>query len=74
MITLAPERQFGEAATRRFVEAGVKVAFGHSNADEVVTAQQIGWGATIATHLFSAMRSIHHREPGPSRCCWSTSA
>ena len=65
MITLAPERQFGEEATRRFVEAGVKVAFGHSDADEVTCAQQIEWGATIATHLFSAMRSIHHREPGP---------
>ncbi|RRD48374.1 N-acetylglucosamine-6-phosphate deacetylase [Arachnia propionica] len=65
MITLAVERRHGEAATRRFTEAGVKVAFGHSDADDATTAASIGWGACIATHLFSAMRSIHHREPGP---------
>ncbi len=65
MITLAVERAHGEDATRRFTEAGVHVAFGHSDADDRVTAQSIEWGADIATHLFSAMRPIHHREPGP---------
>ena len=65
MVTLAVERDGGEDATRRFTRAGVKVAFGHSDADEHVAAASIGWGACIATHLFSAMRSIHHREPGP---------
>ncbi|MDO5067179.1 MAG: N-acetylglucosamine-6-phosphate deacetylase [Propionibacteriaceae bacterium] len=65
MITLAVERDHGEAATRRFTEVGVKVAFGHSDADEELTARSIDWGACVATHLFSAMRSIHHREPGP---------
>lgn len=65
MITLAVERAHAEAATRRFVEAGVAVAFGHSDADDVQTAESIDWGATVATHLFSAMRSIHHRDPGP---------
>lgn len=66
MITMAPERDHAEAAIKRFVEAGVAVAFGHSDADEVVTAESIDWGATIATHLFSAMRPIHHREAGPA--------
>ena len=65
MITLAVERQHGEAATRRFTEAGVKVAFGHSNADDVVTRASLDWGVCIVTHLFSAMNSIHHRKPGP---------
>lgn len=65
MITLAVERAHAEAATRRFVEAGVAVAFGHSDADDIATAESIEWGATVATHLFSAMRPIHHREPGP---------
>lgn len=65
MVTLAPERDHSEWAIRRFVEAGVHVAFGHSDADDVLTAASIGWGADIATHLFSAMRSIHHRAPGP---------
>lgn len=65
MITMAVERDHSEEATRRFIEAGVHVAFGHSDADDVTTALSIEWGADIATHLFSAMRSIHHREPGP---------
>ena len=65
MITMAPERDHAQAAIARFVEAGVAVAFGHSDADEVVTTESIDWGASVATHLFSAMRSIHHREAGP---------
>ena len=65
MITMAVEREHGEAATRRFVEAGVHVAFGHSDADDVATALSIDWGADVVTHLFNAMRPIHHREPGP---------
>ena len=65
MITLAVERNGGEAATRRFTRAGVAVAFGHSDADEHVAVASIGWGVCVVTHLFSAMRSIHHREPGP---------
>lgn len=65
MITMATERDHSEEAVRRFVEAGVHVAFGHSDANDVQTAEAVEWGADIATHLFSAMRSIHHREPGP---------
>lgn len=65
MVTLAVERDHAEQATRRFVEAGVAVAFGHSDADECGVAESLEWGATVATHLFNAMRSIHHREPGP---------
>ena len=65
MITIATEREHGEGATRAFVDAGVAVAFGHSDADDVQTAEAIEWGASVATHLFNAMRSIHHREPGP---------
>lgn len=65
MITMATEREHGEWATRRFTEAGVHVAFGHSDADDVQTAEAIDWGADVVTHLFNAMRSIHHREPGP---------
>lgn len=65
MITMATERPHSEAAVRRFVEAGVHVAFGHSNADEAQTRQALDWGADIVTHLFNAMNPIHHREAGP---------
>ncbi len=43
----------------------MKVAFGHSNADDAVTSDSLDWGVCIVTHLFSAMNSIHHRKPGP---------
>ncbi len=59
MITLAVEREHSEAATKRFIEAGVKVAFGHSNADAAVTSDSLDWGVCIVTHLFSAMNPIH---------------
>lgn len=65
MITMAVEREHGESATRRFVEAGVRVAFGHSDADAETTMASLDWGADVVTHLFNAMRGIHHRVPGP---------
>lgn len=65
MITMATERAHSEEAVRSFTEAGVKVAFGHSNADEDQTRQALDWGADIVTHLFNAMNPIHHREAGP---------
>ncbi|HMR49915.1 MAG TPA: N-acetylglucosamine-6-phosphate deacetylase [Arachnia sp.] len=65
MITLAVERPHAEAATRRFVEAGVKVAFGHSDAGYETAAASLDWGADVVTHLFNAMHGIHHRVPGP---------
>lgn len=65
MVTLAPELQNGIDATYQFVDGGVVVAFGHSDADGEQTAKAIDAGATVATHLFNAMRPIHHRAPGP---------
>jgi N-acetylglucosamine-6-phosphate deacetylase len=65
MVTVAPELPGGMAAIERLVEAGVVVAFGHSDADEAVVGDAIAAGARVATHLFNAMRPIHHREPGP---------
>ncbi len=65
MVTLAPERPGGIDAVKRFVDAGVVVAVGHTDAsyDQVRTA--VDAGATVGTHLFNAMRPVHHREPGP---------
>ncbi|PIE21364.1 MAG: N-acetylglucosamine-6-phosphate deacetylase [Arachnia propionica] len=64
MITMAVERDHMEAAIRRFTEAGVRVAFGHSDATADIARASFDWGACISTHLFNAMRPIHHREPG----------
>ena len=65
MVTLAPERDGALAAVRRIVEAGAVAAVGHTDATYVQTRAAIESGATVATHLFNAMRPINHREPGP---------
>ncbi len=65
MITLAPERPGSTAAIKRMVDAGIVVATGHTDATYEQTRQAISAGATVGTHLFNAMRPLHHREPGP---------
>jgi N-acetylglucosamine-6-phosphate deacetylase len=65
MVTLAPERTGALDAIRRVVDAGAVAAVGHTEATYSETRQAIDAGATVATHLFNAMRPIHHREPGP---------
>jgi len=65
MVTLAPERDGALAAIRRITDAGSVVAVGHTEATYEQTRAAVDAGATVATHLFNAMRPIHHREPGP---------
>ena len=65
MVTLAPERTGGLAAIRRIVDAGAVAAVGHTDATYAQARAAIDAGATVATHLFNAMRPVHHREPGP---------
>lgn len=63
-ITLAPElagaREFIAAAVAR----GIGVALGHSDATLEQARAGIAAGARHATHVFNAMRPLHHREPG----------
>jgi N-acetylglucosamine-6-phosphate deacetylase len=66
MVTLAPELPGCDEAIQRFLEAGVVVALGHTNATYEQTRHAIELGATIGTHLFNAMPPLHHREPGPA--------
>ncbi|WP_454789186.1 N-acetylglucosamine-6-phosphate deacetylase [Mycolicibacterium lutetiense] len=65
MVTIAPERSGALAAIRQFVDAGVVVAVGHTEATYEQTRAAIAAGATVGTHLFNAMRPIDRREPGP---------
>lgn len=65
MVTLAPERTGALDAVRTVVGAGAVAAVGHTEATYEQTRAAIDAGATVATHLFNAMRPIHHREPGP---------
>ncbi|MBX6769741.1 MAG: amidohydrolase family protein, partial [Actinomadura rubrobrunea] len=64
LVTLAPERDGALEAIKTFVEHGVLVSVGHSDA----TAEQVGRaadaGARKVTHIFNAQSGVHHREPG----------
>lgn len=64
MITLAPELEGAEQLIRYAHKSGITVSAGHTDA----TSQQLNhaaeWGVTHLTHIFNAMRPIHHREPG----------
>lgn len=64
-ITLAPEREHGIEAIRRFAEAGVIPALGHCDADYDLARAAFNNGSTLMTHVFNAMNGIHHRNPGP---------
>jgi len=66
MVTLAPELPGAREAIRRFVDAGVVVAIGHTDASYEDTRHAIAAGATVGTHVFNGMRPMHHREPGPA--------
>ena len=66
MVTLAPELPGSDEAIRRFVDAGVVVAVGHTDATYEQTQHALALGATVGTHVFNAMRPLDHREPGPA--------
>lgn len=63
-ITLAPEKASDEVLDL-LLEAGVRVAVGHTDADFAQASHAFSRGATILTHAFNGMPGIHHRAPGP---------
>ncbi len=64
VVTLAPELPGARDLVGWLVERGVVVSAGHSDAtfEQAQDAFQAGVG--MVTHLFNAMRPMHHREPG----------
>jgi len=64
LLTLAPELPGALAATRRLTDRGVRVSIGHTDATLDQARAGIEAGARMFTHLFNAMRPLHHREPG----------
>lgn len=65
VVTVAPERPGVPDAIDAFVEAGVVVAVGHTDASAQVVHDAVRRGASLVTHLGNAMAPFHHREPGP---------
>ncbi|MEX3020145.1 N-acetylglucosamine-6-phosphate deacetylase [Kluyvera sp. STS39-E] len=64
LMTLAPELPGALALIRHLHQSGVTISAGHTDAtfDEIGLA--IDAGLNHFTHAFSAMRGLHHREPG----------
>ncbi|KAG9379223.1 n-acetylglucosamine-6-phosphate deacetylase protein [Pyrenophora tritici-repentis] len=65
LITLAPELP-GALATipPPLAARGIAVSIGHSEATYEEAKASIRSGASMITHLFNAMRPLHHRNPG----------
>lgn len=63
-ITLAPEHADDEVLDL-LLDAGVRVAVGHTSATSAQAGAAFARGATILTHAFNGMPGIHHRAPGP---------
>ena len=65
-VTLAPELPGGLDATARFVDAGVVVSIGHSDATSARVHEAVAAGATHLTHCWNAHRRLGARDPGPA--------
>ncbi len=64
LVTVAPEMEGCLPFIQAVRERGVTVAAGHSDATAVEMELAVEAGVTQVTHLFNAMRPLHHREPG----------
>jgi N-acetylglucosamine-6-phosphate deacetylase len=65
MVTVAPELPGALALVETLTRRGVTVSIGHTDADAAEVAAARAAGARYVTHLFNAMRPMHHRDPGP---------
>lgn len=63
MVTFAPEVSSPEWINY-LLQQNIIPALGHSNATFHEAKNAISCGANYVTHLFNAMRALHHREPG----------
>lgn len=64
MVTLAPELPGGLLLIQDLKSKNIVVSAGHTNATYEEANAAIHAGITMATHLFNAMPSINHRNPG----------
>ncbi|KAI1472247.1 carbohydrate esterase family 9 protein [Daldinia caldariorum] len=64
MITAAPERGQMTKLIPELTKRGIIYSIGHSEATYEQASAAVAAGATMITHLFNAMRPLHHRNPG----------
>lgn len=65
LMTIAPELKGSSKIIKTLVNRGIVASFGHSKATYDETVNGINAGIRHVTHLFNAMLSIYHRDPGP---------
>jgi N-acetylglucosamine-6-phosphate deacetylase len=65
MMTIAPELPGSLDLIQALVRGGTVASLGHSQATYEQTLRGFVAGITHVTHLFNAMPSLHHRDPGP---------
>ncbi len=64
IITISPELEGSADLIRTMSAMGIRVNMGHSDATHSEAEAGFHSGARCITHIFNAMRPIHHREPG----------
>ncbi len=64
IITIAPEMKGSLSVIEKCAEKGFRVNMGHSDATYEQALEGKKAGAGGITHIFNAMRQMHHREPG----------
>jgi N-acetylglucosamine-6-phosphate deacetylase len=65
MISLAPELPGADRVIKAAVEHGVIPAAGHTEAGLETMRSAADLGLRQISHLFNAMPTLHHRDPGP---------
>ncbi len=64
IITLAPEEDDNFNYIKKWVNEGIVISMGHTNATYREAKGAFEHGVSHVTHIFNAMRPLHHREPG----------
>jgi N-acetylglucosamine-6-phosphate deacetylase len=64
LVTLAPELDPSGETIQYLRDRQIVVSLGHSTANAEQTRVAIAQGATMVTHAFNAMPSLHHRDVG----------
>jgi len=64
LVTLAPELPDAPELIHALLEREVAVSIGHSDATAAEAEAAFDVGVHTVTHIFNAMRTFHHRDPG----------
>ncbi|MBI4341595.1 MAG: N-acetylglucosamine-6-phosphate deacetylase [Candidatus Omnitrophica bacterium] len=63
LVTMAPELRGAASAIRWCRRHRIAVSLGHSLADAATAARAVEAGASVVTHVFNGMPTLHHRTP-----------